>query len=84
MEPRTALNLWRWPLAVILGLATMCFAVVMAWIANRELIALPHWARSGGLLVGLAAMAIACFVRASRQRRTQRRGLRPVGTDILP
>jgi membrane protein implicated in regulation of membrane protease activity len=68
-------TMWTWPVAVILGVATMCLAVVVAWIAERRLMALPQWAYpllSSMSLVTAGVVVIVSAMIVRRRRRADR------------
>jgi hypothetical protein len=70
METRVPVSaIWLWPLAVVLGVATMSLAVLAAWIADRALMALPHWMYPVFPAVAMMTVGVVGVVAAIRRRR---------------
>jgi hypothetical protein len=84
METKVPVDaIWLWPLAVVLGVATMSLAVLAAWIADRALMALPHWAYAVFPVLSIVSAAVVGVVAALRRRRKPAIGPNPSNARAL-
>lgn len=61
-----------WTLAIVLGVATMSLAVLAAWVADRSLMALPHWIYPMFPIATTITAGIVAIVAAIRRRQRRR------------
>ena len=73
--PARAISVWT--LAVVLGVASMSLAILAAWVADRGLMALPHWAYPFFSLLAVVSGASVGIVAAILRRRKSADRLHP-------